>query len=321
MHWDSKCNSPSCVWLCDPMDCTVHGILQARILQWVTVPFSRGSSQSRDRTQVSHMAGGFFASWATREALRVPSKKSLKWKFRFSSVQLLSRVQLFVTPWIAAHQASLSITNSQSPLKLTSIESVMPSSHLTLCRPLLLLPPIPPSIRVFSNESILCMRWPKYWSFSFSISPSKEIPGLISFRIDWLDLLGTYDLLRLCSQEKGREKSRREQMKELSKDEASAGVDWPLGSSGAWLQYRVIPLETSGLAFYTLKSVSHWQWATRRVSQSLCAAITKTTDCVAYKQQKFICHSVEAGGLRSKYQHGGVRAHLWVADFSLYCHW
>ena len=104
----------------------------------------------------------------------------------FSSVQSLSRVQLFATPWIAAHHASLSITNSQSLLKLISIELVMPSSHLILCRPLLLLPPICPSIRVFSNESTLHMRWPKYWSFSFSISPSKEHPGLISFRMDWL---------------------------------------------------------------------------------------------------------------------------------------
>ena len=99
---------------------------------------------------------------------------------QFSSVQSLSRVWLFVTPWIAARQASLSITNSQSSLRLTSIEYMMPSSHLILCHPLLLLPPIPPSIRVFSNKSALCMRWPKYWSFSFSISPSKEIPGLIS---------------------------------------------------------------------------------------------------------------------------------------------
>ena len=113
-----------------------------------------------------------------------------------SSVQPLSRVQLFATPWIAAHQASLSITNSQSSLKLTSIEFVMPSSHLILCRPLLLLPPIPPSIRVFSNESILHMRWPKYWSFSFSISPSKEHPGLSSFRMDWLDLLAVQETLK-----------------------------------------------------------------------------------------------------------------------------
>ena len=106
----------------------------------------------------------------------------------FSSVQSLIRVQLFETPWIAAHQASLSITSSRSSRKLTSIESVMPSSHLILCCPLLLLPPIPPSIRVFSNESTLRMRWPKYWSFSFSISPSNEHPGLISFRMDWFYL-------------------------------------------------------------------------------------------------------------------------------------
>ena len=107
----------------------------------------------------------------------------------FSSDQSLSRVWLFATPWIAAHQASLSINISRSSLRLTSIQSMMPSNHLILCRPLLLLPPIPPSIRVFSNESTLLMRWPKYWSFSFSIIPSKEIPGLISFRMDWLDLL------------------------------------------------------------------------------------------------------------------------------------
>ena len=115
---------------------------------------------------------------------------------QFSSVQSLSRVQLFVTPWIAACQASLSITNSWSSLKLMSIKSVMPSSHLILCRPPLLLPPIPPSVRVFSSESALHMRWPKYWSFSFSIIPSKEIPGLISFRMDWLDLLAVHGTLR-----------------------------------------------------------------------------------------------------------------------------
>ena len=108
-------------------------------------------------------------------------------RIQFSSVQWLSHVQLFATPRIAACQASLSITNSRSSLKLTSIESVMPSSHLILYHPLLLLPPIPPSIRVFSNESTLHMRWPKYWNFSFSIIPSKEHPGLISFRMDWLD--------------------------------------------------------------------------------------------------------------------------------------
>ena len=107
---------------------------------------------------------------------------------QFSSVHSLSRVRLFATPWIAACQASLSITNSQSSLKLMAIKSELPSSHLTLCRPLLLLPPIPPSIRVFSNESTLCMRWPKYWSFSFSIIPSKEHSGPISFRMDWISL-------------------------------------------------------------------------------------------------------------------------------------
>ena len=107
-----------------------------------------------------------------------------------------SRVHLFATPWTAAHQASLSITNSQSLLKLMSIELVMPSKHLILCRPLLLLPPIPPSIRVFSNESTLPMRWPKDWSFSFSIIPSKEHPGLISFRMDWLDLLAVQGTLK-----------------------------------------------------------------------------------------------------------------------------
>ena len=115
---------------------------------------------------------------------------------QFSSVQSLSHVRLFATPWTAAHQASLSITNSRSLLKLMSIESVMPSSHLILCRPLLLLPPIPLSIRVFSNESTLRMRWPKYWSFSFSIIPSKEHPGLISFIIDWLDLLAVQRTLK-----------------------------------------------------------------------------------------------------------------------------
>ena len=115
---------------------------------------------------------------------------------QFSSFQSLSCVQLFATPWIAARQASLSITNSQSSLRFTSIEPVMPSSHLILCRPLLLLFPIPPSIRVFSNESTLRIRWPKYWSFSFSIIPFKEIPGLISFRMGWLDLLAVQGTLK-----------------------------------------------------------------------------------------------------------------------------
>ena len=116
--------------------------------------------------------------------------------FQFPSVQLLSCIRLFATPWTAAHQASLSNTSSWSSLRLTSIESVMPPSHLILCHPLLLLPPIPPSIKVFSNQSTLHMRWPKFWSFSFSIIPSKEIPGLISFRMDWLDLLAVQGTLK-----------------------------------------------------------------------------------------------------------------------------
>ena len=119
----------------------------------------------------------------------------------FSSVQSLSHVQLFSTPWIAAHQASLSITNSLSLLRLMSIDLVMPSNHLTLCHPLFLLPSIFPSIRVFSNKSVLCIRWPKYWSFSFSISPSNE--GLISFRTDWLDLLVVQRTLKSLLQHYG----------------------------------------------------------------------------------------------------------------------
>ena len=116
--------------------------------------------------------------------------------FSFSSVQLLSYVRLFATPWTAAHQASLSITNSQSLVKLMSIESVMPSNHLILCHPLLLPPSIFPSMKVFSSESVLHIRWPKYWSFSFNISPSDEYSGLISFRTDWFDLLAVQGTLK-----------------------------------------------------------------------------------------------------------------------------
>ena len=117
-------------------------------------------------------------------------------KDQFSSVQSLSRVQIFATPWTTAGQVSLSITNTRSLPKLMSIESVMPSSHLILCRPLLLLPPVPSSIRVFSSESTLHMRWPKYWSFNFSISPSNEHPERISFRMDLLDLLAVQGTLK-----------------------------------------------------------------------------------------------------------------------------
>ena len=134
--------------------------------------------------------------WETGNSTKLLWHKCILNSVQFSSVQLLSSVWLFATPWIAAHQASLSITNPRSLLKLMSIESVMPSSHLILCRPLFLLFPIPPSIRVFSNESNLRMRWPKYWSFSFSIIPSKEHPGLIPFRMDWLELLAVRGTLK-----------------------------------------------------------------------------------------------------------------------------
>ena len=168
-----------CLTLYDPMDCSppgssVHGILQARILECVAISFSRGSSQPRDRARVSYIEGGFF----TAEPPEKPPQ----------SVQSLSHVWLFVTPWAAACQASLSVTNSWSLLTLMSIESVMPSNHLILCRPFLLLPSIFPSIRVFSSESVLHIRWPKYWSFTFSISLSNEYLGMISFGINWFDL-------------------------------------------------------------------------------------------------------------------------------------
>ena len=131
----------------------------------------------------------FSISWSLLKLMSIES-------VQFSSAQLLSHVRLFATPWTTAHQASLSITNSWSLLKLTSIASVMPSNHLILCHPLLLLPSIFPSIRVFSNESVLRTRWPKYWSFSFSINPSNEHSGLISFRLDWLDLLAVQGTLK-----------------------------------------------------------------------------------------------------------------------------
>ena len=120
--------------------------------------------------------------------------------FQFSSVQSLSSVRLFVTTWIAACQASLSIINSRSPPKPLSVESVMPSNHLILCHPLLLPPSVFPSIRVFSSESVLCIMWPKYWSFNFSISPSHEYSGLISFRMDWMDLLAVQGILKSLPQ-------------------------------------------------------------------------------------------------------------------------
>ena len=127
--------------------------------------------------------------------------REIQIKTTISSAQLLSRVRLLATPWITAGQASLSITISRSSLKLMCIELAMPSSHLILCLPLVLLPPSPPSIRVFSNESTLRMRWPKYWSFSFSISPSNKHPGLSSFRMDWLGLLAVQGTLKSLLQQ------------------------------------------------------------------------------------------------------------------------
>ena len=156
-----------------------------------------------DQTCISSIASGFFTCLAIGKC-----KFWVHWKFfMVCSVQSLSHVWIFVTPWIAACQASLSITKSQSPPKLMSIELVMPSSHLILCYPLLLLPLIPPSIRVFSNESTLRLRWPKYWSFSFSIIPSSEHPGLISYRMDWLDLLAVQGILKSLLQHHSSEAS------------------------------------------------------------------------------------------------------------------
>ena len=138
--------------------------------------------------------------WCWAPLVKIPFPllyfSTVNFPFQFSSVQLLSHVWLFVTPWISARQVSLSITNTQSLLKLMPIESVMPSNHLILCCPLLLLPSIFPSIRIFSSESVLHIRWPKFWSFCFSISPSNEHPGLISFRMDWLDLLAVQGTLK-----------------------------------------------------------------------------------------------------------------------------
>ena len=148
---------------------------------------------------------GFICGWGRHEegdrrewvlGVRGIERKAVEGSNFFSSVQSLSHIWLFATPWTAAHQASLSITNSQSLLKLMSIVSVMPSNNLILWGPLLLLPSIFPSIRVFSNESALLMSWPKYWSFSFSISPCNEYSGLISFRMDWLDLLAVQETLK-----------------------------------------------------------------------------------------------------------------------------
>ena len=166
-------------------------------------PFINAAVNKENILIPSHVSQSWISTSHTSTCFMLPGAVFLKfgqnfgyYLFQFNSVQLLSRVQLFATPWTAARQASLSITNSQSLLRLMSIESVRPSNHLVLCRPLLLLPPIFPSIGIFSSESALRMRWPKYWSFSSNISPSNEHPGLISFRMDWLDLLAVQGTLK-----------------------------------------------------------------------------------------------------------------------------
>ena len=166
-----------------PAFSTISALLSQRARTTISYPFSRHNPWNLHTI-----------TWNNH---RPPDLFDVQWLiYQLGSVQSLSRIRLFATPWTAACQASLSITNSQSVLKLMSIESVMPSSHLNLCHPFLLLPPIPPSIRVFSNESTLRIRWPKYQSFSFSICPSNEHPGLISFRMDWLDLLAIQGTLK-----------------------------------------------------------------------------------------------------------------------------
>ena len=196
-------------------------ILECSVYQWIELfgPYSQSYSFSSNYVwmwELDHKEGWALKNWFFRtvelektlsslldskEIKPVNPKGNQPWIFIgrtdwFGSVQLFSRVQLFVTPWTAARQASLSITNSRSLLKLTPIELVMPSNHLNLCRPLLFLPSIFPSIRVFSNKSALRIRWPKYWSFSFNISPSSEHSGLISFRMGWLDLLAVQGTLK-----------------------------------------------------------------------------------------------------------------------------
>ena len=249
-----------------PPGSSVHGILQARVLEWGAISFSRGSSRPRDGTQVSCIAGRRCTVWAPRashfihssvcmsfpgpqyippgirtllpyvcvstSAFQIGSSVPDSASVQFSSVQSLSRVRLFVTPWIAARQASLSITISQSSLRLMSIESVMPSSHLILCRPLFLRPPIPPSIRVFSNESTLRMRWPKYWSFSFSISPSNEHLGLmLKLKLQYFGHLmqraDSFEKTLMLGKIEGRRRRGRQRMRWL--DGTTDSVDMSLG--------------------------------------------------------------------------------------------
>ena len=178
---------------CGPSGSSVHEIFQAKILEWVAISFSRGSSGPGNWTWFSCTAGKFL------HCRQILYQLSDDWekpnRYTLSSVHLLSHVQLFVTSWAPSCQASIHY-QLRGLLKLMSIESVIPSKHLILCRPLLLPSSIFPTIRVFSNESALHIRWPKYWNFSFSISPSNEYSGLISFRMDWLDLLAVQGILK-----------------------------------------------------------------------------------------------------------------------------
>ena len=187
----------ACLTLCNPMDYTMYGI--------------RNSPGQNIGMGSLSLLQGIFPTQGSNPGLphctRILHQLSYQGSpcFWFSSVHSLSCVRLFVTPWTAARQASLSITNSQSLLKLRSIESVMPSNHLILCRPLL--PSVFPSVRVFTNESALCIRWPKYWSFSFSFSPSNEYSWPISFRMDWLDLLAVQGTVKSLLQHHSSEAS------------------------------------------------------------------------------------------------------------------
>ena len=183
-----------CPALCNssPLGSSVHEIFQTRILE-LFLHGCHALLQGIFPTQGLNLYLLCLLHWQVGSLPLAPLGKPLH--LRFSSVQSLSRVRLLATPWTATCQVSLSITNSGSLPKLISIESMMPSNHIILCRPLLLLPTIFPSIRVFSNESALCIRWPKYWSFSFNISPSTGHPGLISFRMDWLHLLAVQGTL------------------------------------------------------------------------------------------------------------------------------
>ena len=174
---------------CSPSGSSVRGILQTRILLWVAMPSSRGFSQTRTQICISYC----LLHWQAGSLPLAPPGKPLRCSVQFSSV-----AQSCPTLCDPMNRSAPGLPVRHQPpesLRLTPIESVMPSSHLILCRPLLFLPPIPPSLRVFSNESTLHMRWPKYWSFSFRIIPSKEIPGLISFRMDWLDPLAVQGTL------------------------------------------------------------------------------------------------------------------------------